>query len=378
MAPRVSLRDWTFDKLWRNAFVYNILWEDTEVDERYLGVDEDSCILGISGAGCGTATHLSRNPRRIDAVDINPHHLALTALKCAGARLLDSHAELYQLLGLGRHPRPERVVRRLVEPLPRWIQDYWNRHWSLFRHSMVQRGLTGQMFRIVRFLTDTNAEWLRQRIRETVADRLRAVEAVYGRAMQKPVVKAWLNSPLQLLAIGVNYKQRDRILRAEGTDLLGFLLLHLKRVAGTDLERNWFAWYAAAGHYNHDREDAVPPYLRADHQRESRRASTTLCFTRGDILDTLRSAGPRTWTHYTLSDAPDWMPEAKQRALLQQILRTSRDGARVLYRSVENASLAERHGMARHLVLDEPTSALLTRLDRTRQYRRVNLYRVAH
>ena len=373
------IRDWTFEKLFKNAFVYNILFEDTEVDERFLGVGEDSSVLCISGAGCGVANHLARNPRRVDAVDINPHHLALTALKASAARSIESHDEFYALMGLGRHPDPRAVVQRLTAPLPRWIRAHWKNRWHLFSRSMVQEGLTAQMFRVVRAITGVDAEWLRRRIGETVAERKRAIEHAFGAAMQRPWIKALLNSPLQLVALGVNYSQRDRILETEQqADLTNFLMLHLKRVAETDLERNWFAWYAVAGHFNHDCADAVPPYLRDDHHQESRRATTTMCYTKGNIFDTLHQAGPNTWTHYTLCDAVDWMPSDAQRHLLEEIVRTSRDGARVLYRTVEEDSLAERHGLERHLILDAEASRMASELDRSRQYRRVNFYTVAH
>ncbi|MCA9686148.1 MAG: DUF3419 family protein, partial [Myxococcales bacterium] len=49
----MQLRDWTFERLFRTTFVYDILWEDTEVDEALLEVGPGSTLLAISGAGCG-------------------------------------------------------------------------------------------------------------------------------------------------------------------------------------------------------------------------------------------------------------------------------------------------------------------------------------
>jgi S-adenosylmethionine-diacylglycerol 3-amino-3-carboxypropyl transferase len=177
----MPLRDWTFEKLFKNAFVYNILWEDTEVDERFLGVNEDSSVLCISAAGCGVANHLSRNPRRGDAGDIHPHPLALTPLKASAVRCLESHEELYALFGFGRHPSAERVVRRLVSPLPRWIRAYWKLHWRIFEKSMVQEGLTAQMLKGVRAVTTHRRRVAPAPYRETVADRQRAIEQAFGR-----------------------------------------------------------------------------------------------------------------------------------------------------------------------------------------------------
>ncbi|GAB4212709.1 MAG: hypothetical protein OHK0013_35810 [Sandaracinaceae bacterium] len=70
-----------FRSTFQRLFVYNILFEDSEVDEALLDLDERSRVLSITGAGCGVAAMIARRREAIDAVDINPHHLALAALK---------------------------------------------------------------------------------------------------------------------------------------------------------------------------------------------------------------------------------------------------------------------------------------------------------
>lgn len=54
----MELRDLTSQRVFANLFVYNVLYEDSEVDERHLGVNERSSILAISGAGCRVAGRL--------------------------------------------------------------------------------------------------------------------------------------------------------------------------------------------------------------------------------------------------------------------------------------------------------------------------------
>ena len=89
----MRVADEAFEGVFKHLFVYNMLFEDTEIDEGFLEVDETSRVLGISGAGCGIAGHLSRRPQSIDAVDINARHLAITALKVSAARELESYEE---------------------------------------------------------------------------------------------------------------------------------------------------------------------------------------------------------------------------------------------------------------------------------------------
>jgi S-adenosylmethionine-diacylglycerol 3-amino-3-carboxypropyl transferase len=375
----MRVADRAFQQLFRHLFVYNMLFEDTEVDETFLEVGPNSRLLGISGAGCGIANHLSRRPRRIDAVDINARHLGITALKVSSARTLPDYEEFYGLWGHGAHPDPQRLVSRLTADLPRWIQRHWRANYGVFNHAFHQRGLTAQMFAMLRKLSNVDATWLRSIIAIPVAERRRQVVDRFGPILRTPWVSALLHSPLHLFALGVNHAQCERMLRAEGlNDIVDFLVMHLGRVAETDLERNWFAWFAVAGHYNHARPDAVPPFMRRDHHDKSLGADTDVRFHHKNIFDVLGAAGPKTWTHYTFLDAPDWMPNDVQRKLLDEVLRTSEDGAVMLHRSVEEGSLPDRHGMSKHFVPMVEATELATRLDRTRQFRSVSFYRVAH
>lgn len=375
---QMHLRDLAFQHVFSRLFVYNILWEDSEVDERFLDLGEDSTILGISGAGCRIAGHLSQHPRQIDAVDINPHHLALTALKVAAAQRLRSYDTFYDLLGRGTHPEHPTLIRWVSGTLPEWLQRHWRRNARLFAGGVYREGLTARMFAALRRLAGIDAAWLRRLCAEPVEQRHRAIDQVLAPVLRRPTVAAVLGSPLQLIALGINFAQRDRLLRAERAGFVDYLVEHLKRVAATDLARNWFAWTAIAGHYNHDEPDAVPPYLRRDRHARSFGAPTRVNYHRRDIFAVLADAGPKTWSHYTLCDAPDWMPPAAQKRLFDEILRTSRDGGIVMYRSVERDSLITRHGLERRLQPLADRSAAAARLDRSRQYQGVNYYRIVH
>ena len=373
------MQDLSFERLFRQTFVYNIIFEDTEVDERYFGIDDHSSVLAISGAGCGVANFVSQNARHIDAVDINKHHLALAALKATAAQEMDSHEEFYGMFGRGYHPDAKRATADITRHLPRWIQKYWKRHHARFDRTFIQQGMTTQGLRILRNITGMDAEWVRSLIPESPAERRRILEETVFPAFDIPWVKAIIESPLQLLGLGINYSQKNRLMETEETpSFVEYLKLYLSRLAETDVERNWFIWYASAGQYNHDTPDAVPPYLRPDHHANAVRSTTSVNYRNESIFKTLARGKSNTWTHYSLLDAVDWMPDTTRERLFDEILRTSVDGARVLYRSVEDDSIVERLGLERHFQLDVEASEAAARDDRTRQYRRVNFYDVVH
>lgn len=377
----MQLRDLAFQLTFQRLFVYNILFEDAEVDEQHLEVDERSRVLSISGAGCGVAGMLSRHPRSIDAVDINPHHLALTALKCTAAQRLRSYSTFYDLCGRGWQPDPARTVASLARSMPAWMQRYWARHHGRFRRSLYREGLTSAMLGAFRRVTGLDAAWLRWASRLTPDERVKAVDDYIAPVLRSPLARAYLSSPAQLVALGINFSQRDRILDTEGQpDLAAFILDHLRRLAHTEVATNWFIWWAIAGHFDHDRpSDAVPPYLRPDRHARSVEAPTEVRYHHHrNLFDVLDRSGPHAYTHYTLCDAPDWMPPATQRRLLDGIFRTSRDGAIVLYRSVEDDCMVERLGYEKRFVPLAERTAEATRADRSRQYRAVRFYQVQH
>ncbi len=374
----MRLRDRAFQTAFACLPVYTILWEDSDVDGRYLGIDENSSVLAIAAAGCGIASLIASSPAAVDAVDINGHHLALTALKVRASMELESHDELYELFGYGRHPHPRRIVDRLCATMPPWIRRYWKCRSGLFRDSLYRSGLTARMFGLSRRLTGVGEPWLRALARMPIEDRLVEIDGLFRQVLERATVRKAVESPLQLVTLGVNFSQRDRLLAtSESEGLASYMLEHFERVARTDLDRNWFAWQAVAGSFNHDSYDAVPPYLRPDRHDRSRRAHTRVSFHRESIFDRLARAGSATWSHFLLCDAIDWMPERLQRRLFDEIHRTAKDGAMVLYRSVEDVSLVARHGLERRFMLLGAESEQATVDDRTRQYRRVNFYRVA-
>jgi S-adenosylmethionine-diacylglycerol 3-amino-3-carboxypropyl transferase len=378
-AAGAHLADLAFRHAFKHLFVYNILFEDSEVDETYLELDERSRVLSITGAGCGTAGMLSARPFSIDAVDTNRHHLALAGLKMVAARSIKRHEEFYDLLGRGWQADPRASLGAFANRMPRWMQRYWARHEGRFSRGLYREGLTSAMLTAFRKFAGLDVEWLRWVMQLSVEERVKVVDEWIAPVLRSPLARAYFKSPAQLVALGINFEQRDRILLTEGQpDMAEFVLEYLRRLACTDMATNWFCWYAIAGHFDHARPDAVPPYLRADRHARSVAAPTELRFHHGDILGVLDRSAPKSFTHYTLCDAPDWMPPDVQRGLLERILRTSRDGAIVLHRSVEDEGMVERSGLTRRFALLEDRTAAATRLDRTRQYRAVRFYQVQH
>lgn len=363
--------------VFRRLFVYNIVFEDSEVDQNILGLDESSEVLSITGAGCGVAAMAAKQVRRIDAVDINHHHLALAALKLQGVQRIGAYSDFYDLFARGYATEPAQMVKKLTQGLPSWMQKYWLRHHRRFHKPYYRQGMAGQMLTVLRKLSNVSADWLRATLPMTLEERHRYIDDTIGQALRRPLVKAFLATPLHDVGMGVNKNQRERMLEATNhEDLVDFYISHAKRVAETDLERNWIVWYTTAGHFNHDNNEGLPPYLRRDWHEQSQGADVPVRYHNDNMINVMKRAGANSWSHYILSDASDWMPRPVQREMLNQIARTARPGAVVLRRTVENDCIIENNNLTDRFERLAAPSDYATKMDRSRQFQRIDLYRL--
>ena len=373
----VPLRDRLFWRVFSSLPIFSILFEDTDVEARVFQVDETSRVLSVAAAGCGIASLLANRPQHIDAVDGNPHHLALTALKVSAAQRLNSHAELYDLMGYGVHSDPDRVLAALTSPLPNWIQTYWSRRRSTFRRGLYRSSLSTRLFGGMRAIAGLDEAWMRRVVALPTDDRVAEVERVYQRLMKSPLFAFAARTPVLMLATGINFQQRERNLNGCGTtDMAAVTLDTGKRVAATDAETNWIFWHVMRGHFNHAHPEARPPYLREANHARSLGAPTTTAYHHRSFLEVMAGAGENTWTHYNFSDAMDWLSEDLQRRALAEVVRTSRPDALFINRSVEDACMIERLGMEAWFRRLPSESDAATAMERAGLYRRVDLYRV--
>ncbi|MNS52031.1 hypothetical protein D3C72_847330 [compost metagenome] len=372
------LRDRLFWRVFSRTFVFSFLYEDTTVEERHFGVDSDSSVLAIAAAGCGIAGLLASHPRRIDAVDGNASHLALTALKVAASQHLESHEDLYAMFGHGIHAEPERVIAQVAHAMPEWAQAHWRRHGGLFRKGLHRHALASRYSGAARRICGADDRWMRTRMLDRpVEARVEEITRLFKALMAPWPVRLAARSPLVLLAQGINYRQRERNLLSYGTTELPDVALAIwQRLARTDVATNWILWNAFTGGFDHANPDCRPPYLRTDRHARALSSPTQTAFHLGNFIDVLKRAEPGTWSHYNFSDALDWLPEATQRSVLLEVVRTARPGAMLINRTVDRECLVAQLGLEEHFDRLEDASAEATASECSGLYQRTDLYRV--
>lgn len=106
-----------------------------------------------------------------------------------------------------------------------------------------------------------------------------------------------------------------------------------KLVCDFPMSENYFAWQAFARRYAEKGQGPLPPYLQRENYELVRTNSDRAHILNQSYTDYLSSQGEQSVDRYVLLDAQDWMDNDNLNALWEEITRTARHGARVIFRT---------------------------------------------
>jgi S-adenosylmethionine-diacylglycerol 3-amino-3-carboxypropyl transferase len=115
--------------------LYANCWEDPALDREAFKIAPDDVVFSITSGGCNVLTFLLDDPRKVIALDVNPHQNFLLELKIAAFREL-SHAELLEFFGVRKSSSRLRTYARLRPALSANAARHWDN-----RPRQIDRGL---------------------------------------------------------------------------------------------------------------------------------------------------------------------------------------------------------------------------------------------
>lgn len=71
------------------TYIYPIIWEDSNVDQKIMNVDHNDTIVTLTSGGDNVLDTLIHNPKKIYSIDMNKHQNYLLQLKIASIEVLD-------------------------------------------------------------------------------------------------------------------------------------------------------------------------------------------------------------------------------------------------------------------------------------------------
>jgi S-adenosylmethionine-diacylglycerol 3-amino-3-carboxypropyl transferase len=326
----------------------------------------------VSSGGCTVLSLLAAGAGEVVAVDLNATQHHLVELKAAACTLGAEDARAF----LGAAPmnpwaREARWfrVRSLLSPEAR---VHWQERRRVLRAGVLGAGVTEKFLalvaRAVRHLVHSPARVQRLLAATTLDQQRDYYDRVWNNRRWR-----WLFRLLTNRFVMKRTYDPAFFAHVPAGENPSFAT-HFLTVCGHALRElpvstNYFLHHLLTGRYPEDNEAALPPYLTRAGARAVADNRARLRLFDGDFTSALRAQPAASLDGFALSNILEWLDRPAQLALLTEVVRTARPGARVVLRNfVGWTQLPE--AVREQLVIDEGASAAATARDRSLVQRR--------
>ena len=334
--------------VWFARFVYNQIWEDPAIDLEALQLGPGHRLVTIASGGCNILNYLTADPAAIDAVDLNPAHIALTRLKLAAMRHLPDHDAFFRFFGVAKNKENVDLYwSRLARQLDPATRRFWERRLLLgrpriefFAKGLYRQALLGKF---IGFLHAFARIADRRPSQLLAATSLEEQRAIYSREIEPlfalKLVRLLCRQPILLYSLGIPASQFDQMKKDSAGDLARLYQDRIRRLAcDFSLEENYFAWQAFGRHYDIERRRATPPYLQEKNFAPIRGRLDRVHTHQMTMTEYLRGQAPGSVDRFVLLDSVDWMDAKTLSELWVEIRRAAAPDARVIFRTAGSAS----------------------------------------
>ncbi len=384
LLSRAGLNERAFTFAFSNL-VYPQIWEDPVVDMKAMQIGPGHRIITIASGGCNALSYLTADPEEIIAVDLNTSHVALNRLKIAAARTLPDYETFITFFGHADAKANVDIYERLLQPrLDAETAAFWSgrdltgrRRITRFARGFYRFGLLGRFISFGHAVAKLYGRDPRVMMQARTLDEQREI---YARELKplldKRLVRTILDQRSSLFGLGIPPAQYDAL--AGGRPMHEVVEERLARLAcGFDLKDNYFAWQAFGRGYGRNGAGPLPPYLQENNYDAVRSRAHRISIRNISFTEQLRAFPVAHLDRYVLLDAQDWMSDADLTDLWEQITRTARPGARVIFRTAGTETILPGRvpaGILDKWTYDEATSCAGIEQDRSAIYGGFHLY----
>lgn len=353
--------------------LFGMSWEDPESDRAALRIRSGESLLTISSGGCNTLSFLLDDPGVVNAIDINASQSHLLALKCAAVRAFDA-GELAEFLGLRSCTRRIEMFESIAALLPAEAASYWRARREAIESGVVYQG------RFERFLGKF------RKVLRLIQGRRRVERLFESRSLdeQSRFFEERWNTPQWRLLFRLAFNKRMLARRGLSADYFRFddgsrsfseNFARRAQHAFCDLPiaDNYFLAQYLLGRYLS--ADAMPDYLKPEALPIVRERLDRIEIITADAKQWLARQPAGGIDVFSLSNICELMNADDTYATFEQVARTARAGARVVFRNL----MVPRdvpEAFAERIRLRESESRELRQRDRSFVYWRVNAYEV--
>ena len=348
---------------------YSQCWEDTTLLKKALAITSDDIVLSLTSGGDNMLALLLQKPKKVLSIDINPIQNYLTELKLQSPKVLN-HEQYLEFIGVHASKKRldyyDKVSRLLTQEARLWfgnnidvIEDgvihsgKFEKYINRFRRYVLP--LVHSKRTVSRFINQSN-----------VQDQITFYDNVWNTWRWRFFFGIATNSSLlQKYArqTGVNTNQTDNV-------------SYLKRleqcIYRSHLKTNYYLCYALSGEYG----KSLPDYLLEKNYPTFKKCNFDACeFKHEDLLIFLQDTSDNSITKFNLSDAFEFIPTEEAVRIWQEIVRTAKNGAIIVYwcNQIEHTPPQE---LKQNVIRKAGLESELQEQDRLYFYRSFHIYTV--
>jgi S-adenosylmethionine-diacylglycerol 3-amino-3-carboxypropyl transferase len=129
---------------------YSQCWEDTNLVLNTLDIKPGDICLSIAAAGDNSLSLLTRSPKKVIAIDLNPCQLALLRLKVTAIKELD-YDQFVTLFGYDQNKESRiGLYLKIENKLDSQTREFWSQNLSLINRGIADCGQLEYYFRLFR------------------------------------------------------------------------------------------------------------------------------------------------------------------------------------------------------------------------------------
>lgn len=305
---------------------YAQCWEDADLLPRALALQPQQSLLSIASAGDNTLALLAHSPQRVVAVDLSTPQIAALELRVAAYRQL-AYPALLELLGV--QPSLRRIeLYEICRPLlSAAAQGYWDHHAADIVLGIANAGRFERYLRLFsrRILpwihpSSVRAALLRPR---TLTERCRFYTEVWDTWRWRLLFRIFFSRAV----LGRLGRDPAFFRYVEGNVAERLLTRAREAMTVLDPMENPYLQWILLGHHG----PALPAALRPENFQPIRRHLDRLEWHNVALEDYLADAGAAQFDGFNLSNIFEYMGLPAYHALLAQLIRAARPGARLVY-----------------------------------------------
>ena len=308
------------------AIRYAQCWEDADVLVKALDLQPQHTCLSIASAGDNTLALLSQAPAQVIAIDLSAVQLACLSLRVAAYREVE-HPELLELLGSRPSQRRAQLYQRCRPLLSSEARAFWDSQADDIANGIGGAGKFERYFALFRYRilpllhsSEQIAELLRDKPQ---SERETFYETVWNTWRWRAAFKLFFSR----FVMGRLGRDPAFFKYVEGN--VAARILARTRYAATELnpaDNPYVQWILTGQHLT-----ALPFALRPENFDAIRANLDRLELRQQSLEQFLADQPANTIDRFNLSDVFEYVSPASYHGLLQELVRVSRNNARMAY-----------------------------------------------